>query len=57
VAGQWLGAPIDGDPLKRARLLRKVQDLVLSGQVTAEMLAESQDGRAIVREVVLDSWM
>ncbi len=57
MAGQWLGAPIDGDPLKRARLLRKVQDLVLSGQVTAEMLAESQDGRAIVREVVLDSWM
>src|SRR3954468_24712947 len=47
MASRWLSAPVDADPLERARLLRRAHDEVFHGR-----------GRpGILREMVLDSWL
>jgi hypothetical protein len=47
MASRWLSAPVDADPVERARLLRRAQEAVFNGR-----------GRpGILRDIVLDSWL
>jgi hypothetical protein len=47
VASRWVSAPVDADPIERARQLRRAQRAVFNGQ-----------GRpGIVRDLVLESWL
>jgi GAF domain-containing protein len=47
MASRWLSASVDADPLERARLLRRAQEAVFSGQGRPDIL----------RDIVLDSWL
>jgi hypothetical protein len=47
VASRWLSAPVDADPIKRARFLRRAQQAVFNGQCPSRIL----------RDIVLDSWL
>jgi GAF domain-containing protein len=47
VASPWLSAPVDADPIQRARLLRRAQQAVFNGHGPPRIL----------RDIVLDSWL
>ena len=47
MASRWLSAPVDADPIERAKLLRRAREAVFTGQGRPQIL----------REIVLDSWL